>query len=94
MIVWYRDDKRDNFRLEFLCRVISVSTELLHQVNRDTNNIPSIEAVEWTMKCMKMASLWKINRDELRIHLACALYYNGYDRFAEEVMKNIKLLLY
>lgn len=52
-----------------------------------SNNFVSKEAVDWMSKCQMLASIWKINKDELRIHQACALYVNGFDRLAEEVIK-------
>lgn len=86
VIVSYPDKKRDNCRLEFLCYVISSSMELIHQESKMENNLSSKEAMHWMNKCQMLASIWKINNDELRIHQTCALYTNSFDRLAEEVM--------
>ncbi|XP_051155116.1 rab3 GTPase-activating protein non-catalytic subunit [Leptopilina boulardi] len=86
VIVSYQDKKRDNFRLDFLCSVISSSMELIHQESKMENNLSSKEAMHWMNKCQMLASIWKINNDELRIHHACALYSNNFDRLAEEVI--------
>lgn len=85
MLTWYRDDKRDNTRTEFLCRVITASMEFIHRETTDGVTISSSQAISWMSKCQALASIWKINNDELRIHQACQLYINGFDRLAEEV---------
>ncbi|KAL0113487.1 hypothetical protein PUN28_012561 [Cardiocondyla obscurior] len=85
ILSWYRDDKRDNIRTEFLCRVITASMEFIHRETSDGVTISSTQAVSWMSKCQTLASIWKINNDELRIHQACQLYINGFDRLAEEV---------
>lgn len=85
MLTWYRDDKRDNIRTEFLCRVITASMEFIHRETTDGVTISSTQAISWMSKCQALASIWKINNDELRIHQACQLYINGFDRLAEEV---------
>ncbi|XP_072760669.1 rab3 GTPase-activating protein non-catalytic subunit isoform X2 [Anoplolepis gracilipes] len=85
MLTWYRDDKRDNTRTEFLCRVITASMEFIHRETTDGVTISSSQAISWMSKCQTLASIWKINNDELRIHQACQLYINGFDRLAEEV---------
>ena len=64
--------------------------ESIHQESRMTNNLTSKQAVMWMSQCQKLASIWKINNDELRIHQACALYVHGFDRLAEEVNENSK----
>ncbi|KYN05982.1 Rab3 GTPase-activating protein non-catalytic subunit [Cyphomyrmex costatus] len=85
MLTWYRDDKRDNIRTEFLCRVITASMEFIHCETTDGVTVSSTQAISWMSKCQMLASIWKINNDELRIHQACQLYINGFDRLAEEV---------
>ncbi|EFN66869.1 Rab3 GTPase-activating protein non-catalytic subunit [Camponotus floridanus] len=85
MLTWYRDDKRDNTRTEFLCRVITASMEFIHRETTDGVTISSSQAISWMNKCQALASIWKINNDELRIHQTCQLYINGFDRLAEEV---------
>lgn len=85
MLTWYRDDKRDNTRTEFLCKVITASMEFIHRETTDGVTVSSTQAVLWMSKCQTLASIWKINNDELRIHQACQLYINGFDRLAEEV---------
>ncbi|KYQ51818.1 Rab3 GTPase-activating protein non-catalytic subunit [Trachymyrmex zeteki] len=85
ILTWYRDDKRDNMRTEFLCRVITASMEFIHRETTDGVTVSSTQAVSWMSKCQMLASIWKINNDELRIHQACQLYINGFDRLAEEV---------
>ncbi|XP_012144641.2 rab3 GTPase activating protein [Megachile rotundata] len=86
MLTWYRDDKRDNLRTEFLCRIITASMDFIHQETVDSNMISSMQAIEWMSRCQTLASIWKINNDELRIHQVCQLYVNGFDRLAEEVV--------
>ncbi|XP_011867748.1 PREDICTED: rab3 GTPase-activating protein non-catalytic subunit isoform X2 [Vollenhovia emeryi] len=85
MLTWYRDDKRDNIRTEFLCRIITASMEFIHRETTDGVTVSSTQAISWMSKCQTLASIWKINNDELRIHQACQLYINGFDRLAEEV---------
>lgn len=85
MLTWYRDDKRDIIRTEFLCRVITASMEFIHRETTDGMTVSSTQAISWMSKCQTLASIWKINNDELRIHQACQLYINGFDRLAEEV---------
>lgn len=85
MFTWYRDDKRDNVRTEYLCRVITASMEFIHQEDTDNTTISSTQAISWMSKCQTLASTWKINNDELRIHQVYQLYVNGFDRLAEEV---------
>nr|XP_012216087.1 PREDICTED: rab3 GTPase-activating protein non-catalytic subunit isoform X1 [Linepithema humile] len=85
MLTWYRDDKRDNTRTEFLCKVITASMEFIHRETTDGVTVSSTQAILWMSKCQTLASIWKINNDELRIHQACQLYINGFDRLAEEV---------
>lgn len=94
MLTWYRDDKRDNTRTEFLCRVITASMEFIHRETTDGVTISSSQAISWMSKCQALASIWKINNDELRIHQACQLYINGFDRLAEEVNVYNKLFFY
>ncbi|EGI58384.1 Rab3 GTPase-activating protein non-catalytic subunit [Acromyrmex echinatior] len=89
ILTWYRDDKRDNIRTEFLCRVITASMEFIHRETTDGVTVSSTQAVLWMSKCQMLASIWKINNDELRIHQACQLYINGFDRLAEENMPEI-----
>ncbi|XP_015586731.1 rab3 GTPase-activating protein non-catalytic subunit isoform X2 [Cephus cinctus] len=86
MLTWYRDDKRDSARTEFLCRVITASMDSIHQETTQGNNLSSTQAILWMSKCQTLASIWKINNDELRIHQVCQLYINGFDRLAEEVV--------
>lgn len=86
VIVSYQDKKRDNLRLDFLYYVISSSMELIHQESKMEDNLSSKEAMKWMTKCQMLASIWKINNDDLRIHQACALYSNNFDRHAEEVV--------
>ncbi|KYN19865.1 Rab3 GTPase-activating protein non-catalytic subunit [Trachymyrmex cornetzi] len=89
ILTWYRDDKRDNIRTEFLCRVITASMEFIHRETTDGVTVSSTQAVLWMSKCQMLASIWKINNDELRIHQACQLYINGFDRLAEEVTTTV-----
>lgn len=85
MIPWYKDEKRDNSRTEFLCRVITASMESIHQEATEVDGFSSTQAILWMSKCQNLASTWKINNDELRIHQVCQMYINGFDRLAEEV---------
>lgn len=87
MLTWYRDDKRDNLRTTFLCRIITASMDFIHQETIDGKITSSVQAVQWMSKCQTLASIWKINNDELRIYQVCQLYVNGFDRLAEEVRK-------
>ncbi|XP_043526557.1 rab3 GTPase-activating protein non-catalytic subunit isoform X1 [Frieseomelitta varia] len=86
MLTWYRDDKRDNVRTIFLCRVINASMDFIHQETTDGKMSSSMQAIQWMSKCQTLASIWKINNDELRIHQVCQLYVIGFDRLAEEVV--------
>ncbi|KAL7296960.1 hypothetical protein TKK_0009400 [Trichogramma kaykai] len=86
VIPWYKDEKRDNSRMEFLCRVITASMESIHQDTSEIDNYSSRHAIIWMSNCQSLAYTWKINNDELRIHQACQLYINGLDRLAEEVV--------
>lgn len=87
MITWYRDDKRDSLRTEFLCRIITASMDFIHQETTDGKTLSSTQAVQWMSRCQSLASIWKINNDELRIHQVCQLYLNGFDQVAEEVYR-------
>ncbi|XP_076244895.1 rab3 GTPase activating protein isoform X2 [Calliopsis andreniformis] len=86
MLTWYRDDKRDSLRTEFLCRVITASMDFIHQETTDGRTFSSTQAIEWMSRCQTLASIWKINNDELRIHQVCQLYVNGFDQLADEVV--------
>ncbi|XP_043278054.1 rab3 GTPase-activating protein non-catalytic subunit isoform X2 [Venturia canescens] len=86
ILTWYHDDRRDNMRIEFLCRVITASMESIHQETNEGNALSSREAIHWMSKCQTLASIWKINNDKLRMHQVCQLYINGFDRLAEEVV--------
>lgn len=86
MIPWYKDEKRDHFRLDFLRRVITASLESIHQETTVAASYSSSQAIFWINKCQNLASIWKINNDELRIHQVCQMYINGFDRLAEEVI--------
>ncbi|XP_012253512.2 rab3 GTPase-activating protein non-catalytic subunit isoform X2 [Athalia rosae] len=86
MLTWYRDDKRDSARMDFLCRVITSTMDSIHQETTEGSNFSSTQAITWMSKCQSLASIWKINNDELRIHQVCQLYMNGFDRLAEEVL--------
>ncbi|XP_011502639.1 PREDICTED: rab3 GTPase-activating protein non-catalytic subunit [Ceratosolen solmsi marchali] len=79
----YKEDKRDNMRLEFLCRVITATIESIHQETL-VNNLNFTEATQWMCKCKDLACAWQLDVDELRIHQVCQLYINGFDRLAEE----------
>ncbi|XP_033191137.1 rab3 GTPase activating protein isoform X2 [Bombus vancouverensis nearcticus] len=86
MLTWYRDDKRDNLRTTFLCRIINASMDFIHQETIDGKMSSSMQAIQWMSKCQTLASIWKISNDELRIHQVCQLYVIGFDRLAEEVV--------
>lgn len=86
VLTWYRDDRRDNLRFEFLCRVVTASIELIQQETGEENSSISNQAIMWMSKCQTVAAMWKIDHDKLRIHQVCQLYINGFDRFAEEVI--------
>ncbi|OXU28898.1 hypothetical protein TSAR_008176 [Trichomalopsis sarcophagae] len=86
MVPWYKDDKRDHFRVEFLCRVIKASMESIHQETTEVDSFSSSQAILWMSKCQNLAMIWKINNDELRIYQVCQLYINGFDRLAEELV--------
>ncbi|XP_076636420.1 rab3 GTPase activating protein isoform X2 [Colletes latitarsis] len=86
VLSWYRDDKRDSVRTEFLCRIITASMDFIHQQTTDANTLSSTQAVQWMSRCQTLASIWKIKNDELRIHQVCQLYVNGFDQLAEEVV--------
>ncbi|XP_031839232.1 rab3 GTPase activating protein isoform X2 [Nomia melanderi] len=86
MITWYRDDARDSLRTEFLCRIITASMDYIHQETGDSKTLSSMQAIQWMSTCQTLASIWKINNDELRIHQVCQLYINGFDQLAEEVV--------
>ncbi|XP_076280641.1 rab3 GTPase activating protein [Lasioglossum baleicum] len=86
MLTWYRDDKRDSLRTEFLCRVITASMGYIHQETADGKALSSMEAIQWMSRCQNLATMWKINNDELRIHQVCQLYVNGFDQLAEDVV--------
>jgi hypothetical protein len=77
--------------LEFLYRVITASMESIHQETLD-NNFNYTQATHWMSKCKDLASTWKINVDELRIHQVCQLYINGFDPLAEEVLINVEII--
>ncbi|KAH0948530.1 hypothetical protein HN011_009005 [Eciton burchellii] len=89
MLTWYRDDKRDNTRTEFLCKVITASMEFIHRETNDGVTISSTQAISWMNRCQTLASIWKINNDKLRIHQTCQLYINGFDRLAEEIFTTV-----
>lgn len=59
--------------------------EFIHRETTDGVTVSSTRAISWMSKCQTLASIWKINNDELRIHQTCQLYVNGFDRLAEEV---------
>ncbi|XP_011310795.1 rab3 GTPase-activating protein non-catalytic subunit [Fopius arisanus] len=84
VLAWYRDDKRDGMRMEFLCKVITASIEAIHQ-KEEAGDACDAEAVAWMAKCQTMAALWKIDKDKLRIHQVYQLYVNGLDRQADEI---------
>ncbi|XP_046609657.1 rab3 GTPase-activating protein non-catalytic subunit [Neodiprion virginianus] len=86
LLTWFRDEKRDSARTEFLCRVITATMDSIHQETTEENNFSSTQAITWMSKCQTLASIWKINNDELRIHQVCELYINGFDRLAEEIL--------
>ncbi|KOC68340.1 Rab3 GTPase-activating protein non-catalytic subunit [Habropoda laboriosa] len=87
MLTWYRDDKRDSLRTKFLCRIITASMDFIHQETTDDKMISSTpQAIQWMSRCQTLASIWKVNNDELRIHQVCQFYVNGFDRLAEEVV--------
>ncbi|XP_078049758.1 rab3 GTPase activating protein isoform X1 [Augochlora pura] len=86
MLTWYRDDKRDSLRTQFLCRVIAASMDHIHQETANGKAVSSMQAIEWMSRCQTLASMWKINNDELRIHQVCQLYVNGFDQLAEDVV--------
>ncbi|OAD61467.1 Rab3 GTPase-activating protein non-catalytic subunit [Eufriesea mexicana] len=86
MLTWYRADERDHIRSMFLCRIITASMDFIHQETTDGKMISSTEAIQWMNKCQTLASIWKINNDNLRIYQVCQLYVNGFDRLAEEVV--------
>lgn len=88
MIPWFKDEKRDYVRLDFLRRVITASLESIHQETTVAASFSSTQAILWISKCQNLASIWKINNDELRIHQVCQMYINGFDRLAEEVLIN------
>lgn len=90
MLPWYKDEKRDHQRIDFLCRVITASMESIHQETTNEDSLESKQAMTWMSRCQNLASTWKINGDELRIHQVCQLYINGFDSLAEEV-RTIKL---
>ncbi|XP_058803180.1 rab3 GTPase-activating protein non-catalytic subunit isoform X2 [Phymastichus coffea] len=85
MIPWYKDDKRDRQRIDFLCRVITGSMDSIHQETTGVENLDWRQAMEWMSKCQSLASTWKVSYDELRIHQVCQLYVNGFDQLAEEL---------
>ncbi|XP_014218423.1 rab3 GTPase-activating protein regulatory subunit isoform X2 [Copidosoma floridanum] len=91
-IPWYQDDRRDNCRVEFLCRVITASMEFIHQETKEVNSLSSDKAVHWMSKCQNLALSWKISSDELRIHQVCQMYVNGFDRIAEEIVMAVNNL--
>ncbi|XP_076178627.1 rab3 GTPase activating protein isoform X3 [Ptiloglossa arizonensis] len=86
MLTWYRDDKRDSVRSEFLCRIITASIDLIHQETADAKTLSSMQAIQWMSRCQTLATIWKLNNDQLRIHQVCQLYVNGFDQLAEEVI--------
>ncbi|KAG7206612.1 hypothetical protein KM043_000293 [Ampulex compressa] len=86
VLTWYRDERRDGQRAEFLCRVITASMDFIHRETTDGSTLNSAQAVLWMGRCQSLASMWKINNDQLRIHQVCQLYINGFDRLAEEVV--------
>ncbi|EZA61233.1 Rab3 GTPase-activating protein non-catalytic subunit [Ooceraea biroi] len=85
ILTWYQDDKRDDTRTEFLCKVITASMEFIHRETSDGVTVSSAQAVSWMGRCQTLASIWRINNDKLRVHQTCQLYINGFDRLAEEV---------
>lgn len=89
ILTWYRDDKRDSMRLDFLCRVVTASMESIHRETNDANALNSSQADHWMFRCQNLADIWKIDKDKLRMHQVCQLYTNGFDRLAEEVNNNI-----
>ncbi|XP_014614493.1 PREDICTED: rab3 GTPase-activating protein non-catalytic subunit [Polistes canadensis] len=86
MFTWNHDDRKDSLRLEFLRHVITASMDFIHQETVDGKTLSSTQAVLWMSRCQTLGSMWKLNSDELRIHQACQLYINGFDRLAEEVV--------
>ncbi|KZC10899.1 Rab3 GTPase-activating protein non-catalytic subunit [Dufourea novaeangliae] len=86
MLTWYRDDKRDNVRTTFLCRIIAASMDYIHRETTDDKRLSSTEAIHWMSRCQILASIWKLNNDGLRIYQVCQLYVNGFDQLAEEVV--------
>lgn len=82
---WNHDDRKNSLRLEFLCHVITASMDVIRQETVDGKTLSSTQAILWMSKCQTLASMWKLNSDELRVHQVCELYINGFDRVAEEV---------
>lgn len=85
MFVVQQDPQLDSCRMEFLRRVITSSMESIQQDTSEASNFNFQQAFSWMCKCQTMASIWKINTDELRIHQVCQLYQDGFDRLADEV---------
>ncbi|XP_023289091.1 rab3 GTPase-activating protein non-catalytic subunit isoform X2 [Orussus abietinus] len=86
IFTWYHDNKQDAFRMEFLHHVITASTNFIHREAEYESSFGTSQVVFWMSKCHTLASIWKINTDELRVHQVQQLYANGFDRLAEEAV--------
>uniref|UniRef100_A0A182VWH5 Rab3-GAP regulatory subunit N-terminal domain-containing protein n=1 Tax=Anopheles minimus TaxID=112268 RepID=A0A182VWH5_9DIPT len=73
-------------RLEFLCRTVTATMELIHE---DLETVYYTDHNSWMDTIERLAGAWELEFGDIRKHQIIELYAYGWDTYAHELLENI-----
>ncbi|XP_035774523.1 rab3 GTPase-activating protein regulatory subunit-like [Anopheles albimanus] len=73
-------------RLEFLCRTVTATMDLIHE---EMQVVYYTDHNDWMEKVERLASAWELEFGDIRKHQIIELYAHGWDTYAHELLENV-----
>nr|XP_040223848.2 rab3 GTPase-activating protein regulatory subunit [Anopheles coluzzii] len=73
-------------RLEFLCRTVTATMELIHE---DMETVYYADHNGWMDTIERLAGAWELEFGDIRKHQIIELYAYGWDTYAHELLENV-----
>ncbi|XP_049285580.1 rab3 GTPase-activating protein regulatory subunit isoform X1 [Anopheles funestus] len=73
-------------RLEFLCRTVTATMELIHE---DMETVYYTDHNSWMDTIERLAGAWELEFGDIRKHQIIELYAYGWDTYAHELLENV-----
>ncbi|XP_058058516.1 rab3 GTPase-activating protein non-catalytic subunit [Anopheles bellator] len=73
-------------RLEFLCRTVTATMDLIHE---EMETVYYTDHNDWMETVERLAGMWELELGDIRKHQIIELYAHGWDSYAQELLSNV-----